>query len=75
MDQAILKTWVCYGFPFQTIENSFVIDLFQIAILGYTLPSRETLSGHLLDYEAIQIEQNIDAELEREENLTLSKYI
>ncbi|RHZ82232.1 hypothetical protein Glove_110g41 [Diversispora epigaea] len=45
IDQAILKAWVCCEFPFQTIENPFIIDLFRISIPGYTLPSRDTLSG------------------------------
>ncbi|RHZ65590.1 hypothetical protein Glove_314g43 [Diversispora epigaea] len=45
INQAILKAWVCCGFPFHTIENPFIIDLFRIAIPGYKLPSRDTLSG------------------------------
>ncbi|RHZ89906.1 hypothetical protein Glove_9g342 [Diversispora epigaea] len=45
LDQAILKAWACCEFPFQTIENLFIIDLFRIAIPGYNLLSRLTLSG------------------------------
>ncbi|RHZ59086.1 hypothetical protein Glove_365g247 [Diversispora epigaea] len=47
INQAILKAWVCCGFPFHTIENPFIIDLFRIAIPGYKLPSRDTLSAIL----------------------------
>ncbi|RHZ75498.1 hypothetical protein Glove_213g26 [Diversispora epigaea] len=49
IDQAILKT----------IENPFIIDLFRIAISEYTLPSRGTLSGKLLDQETIRIEKKL----------------
>ena len=42
---------------------------------GYNLPSRERLSGFLLESEAAQIEQKVESELENEENLTLSTYI
>ncbi|RHZ83156.1 hypothetical protein Glove_99g365 [Diversispora epigaea] len=72
LDQAILKAWVCCGFPFQTIENPFIIDLFQIAISGYNLPSRLTLSGKLLEQEILRIEKKIENELEKDNHLTIS---
>jgi hypothetical protein len=75
LDQAILKAWICCGFSFHTIENPFIIDLFQIAVPGYNLPSREKLSGFLLESEAARIEQKVESELENEENLTLSTYL
>ncbi|RHZ84790.1 hypothetical protein Glove_74g305 [Diversispora epigaea] len=73
LDQAILKAWVCCGFPFQTIENPFIIDLFRIAIPGYNLPSRTTLSDKLLDQETLRIEKKIDNELEKSNHLTIKK--
>lgn len=75
LDQAILKAWICCGFAFHTIENPFIIDLFQIAAPGYNLPSREKLSGFLLESEAARIEQKVEFELDNEENLTLSTYL
>ncbi|CAJ0766074.1 4255_t:CDS:2, partial [Entrophospora sp. SA101] len=72
LDQAILKAWFCCGFAFHTIENPFIIDLFQIAAPGYNLPSREKLSGFLLESEAARIEQKVEFELDNEENLTLT---
>ncbi|RHZ76909.1 hypothetical protein Glove_187g165 [Diversispora epigaea] len=72
LDQAILKAWVCCRFPFQTIENPFIIDLFRIAIPGYNLPSRTTLSDKLLDQETLRIEKKIDNELEKSNYLTIS---
>ncbi|RHZ80758.1 hypothetical protein Glove_132g80 [Diversispora epigaea] len=74
INQAILKVWVCCGFPFHTIENPFIIDLFRIAIPGYKLPSCDTLSNKLLDQETIKIEKKIETELEKEKYLTISKY-
>ncbi|CAJ0768345.1 17347_t:CDS:2, partial [Entrophospora sp. SA101] len=70
LDQAILKAWICCGFAFHTIENPFIIDLFQIAAPGYNLPSREKLSGFLLESEAARIEQKVEFELD---NLTLKQ--
>ncbi|CAG8689020.1 34390_t:CDS:2, partial [Gigaspora margarita] len=58
LDQAILKAWVCCEFSFCTIENPFIIDLFKLAIPGYTLPSRTTLSSRLLDQETTVCERN-----------------
>ncbi|CAJ0747545.1 22105_t:CDS:2, partial [Entrophospora sp. SA101] len=75
LDQAILKAWFCCGFAFHTIENPFIIDLFQIAAPGYNLPSREKLSGFLLESEAARIEQKVEFELDNEENLTLTNLI
>ncbi|CAG8627349.1 4842_t:CDS:2, partial [Diversispora eburnea] len=72
IDQALLKAWVCCGFPFQTIENPFIINLFRIAIPGYTLFSRDILSGKLLDQETIQIEKKIENDLEYSNHLTIS---
>ena len=74
LDQAILKAWVCCGFPFHTIENPFIIDLFRIVIPGYKLPSRDTLSGKLLDQETIRIEKKIEIELEKEKYLTSGNF-
>ncbi|RHZ55150.1 hypothetical protein Glove_420g87 [Diversispora epigaea] len=56
-----------------TIENLFIIDLFRIAIPGYTLPSRSTLSGKLLDQETIRIEKKIENNLEHSNHLTIKK--
>ncbi|RHZ49566.1 hypothetical protein Glove_519g96 [Diversispora epigaea] len=57
INQTILKAWVCCGFPFHTIENPFIIDLFRIAIPGYKLPSRDIFSNKLLDQEIIRIKK------------------
>ncbi|CAJ0646906.1 6381_t:CDS:2 [Entrophospora sp. SA101] len=46
-----------------------IIDLFQIAAPGYNLPSREKLSGFLLESEAARIEQKVEFELDNEEIL------
>ncbi|CAG8825194.1 23608_t:CDS:2, partial [Cetraspora pellucida] len=71
LDQAILKAWVCCGFSFQTIENPFIIDLFKLAISGYTLLSRTILSVRLLEQETARIDRKIEHELLNEHNLTL----
>ncbi|CAG8839274.1 21461_t:CDS:2, partial [Gigaspora margarita] len=45
LNQAILKAWIMCNFSFETIENSFIIDLFQLAIPGYQLLLRDKLSA------------------------------
>jgi hypothetical protein len=65
---------VCCGFSFCTIENLFIINLFKLAIPGYTLSSRLVLSGKLLDQETSRIKKKFESELEKEINLTLSKF-
>ncbi|CAG8517747.1 17934_t:CDS:2 [Gigaspora rosea] len=72
LDQAILKAWVCYGFSFHTIENPFIINLFKLAIPGYTLLPHTILSGNLLEQENARIEKKITNNLKKAENLTLS---
>ncbi|RHZ76488.1 hypothetical protein Glove_197g112 [Diversispora epigaea] len=72
LDQAILKAWVCCRFPFQTIENPFIINLFRIVIPGYNLPSRLTLFDKLLEQETLRIEKKIENKLEKDNHLTIS---
>lgn len=73
IDRAVLKAWVCAGFPFETIDNPFVIDMFKTLNRGYNPPSRYTLSERILDEEVAKVEKSIDDELKSEMNLTLSK--
>jgi len=71
LNKAILKAWIMCNFSFETIENPFIIDLFQLAIPGYELPSRDMLSGRFLDQEVLRIDKRIDNDLEKEKFLTL----
>ncbi|CAG8688752.1 624_t:CDS:2, partial [Gigaspora margarita] len=71
LNKAILKAWIMCNFSFETVENPFIIDLFQLAIPGYDLPSRDMLSGHFIDQKVLRIEKRIDNDLEKEEYLTL----
>ena len=73
IDRAVLKGWICAGIPFETIDNPFIIDMFKSLNIGYKPPSRFTLSERILDEEIAKVEKSIDAELEDETNLTLSK--
>lgn len=73
LDQAVLKAWVAAGIPFSVIENPFVIDLFMRLNPGYIPPSRATLSGRILNEEAVKIKTKINRIFEQTENLTLCK--
>ncbi|CAG8736179.1 21837_t:CDS:2, partial [Gigaspora rosea] len=71
LNKAILKAWIICNFSFETIENPFIIDLFQLAIPGFDLPLRDRLSGRFIDQEVLRIDKRIDNDLEKEEYLTL----
>ncbi|CAG8808079.1 4486_t:CDS:2, partial [Gigaspora rosea] len=48
---SLLKAFVVCGISFSIIENPFIIDLLQNLCPSYQPPSREVLSGRLLDQE------------------------
>ena len=63
------------GLPFGIIKNPFVIDLFKELNPSYNLPSRTTLSGRILDEELARVNTAIYQDLEKEEHLTLGKFV
>jgi BED zinc finger. len=73
LDQAVLKAWIAAGIPFSVIKNPFIIDLFMRLNPRYIPPSRSTLSGRILQEEAVKVKTKINKIFEKSENLTLSK--
>jgi hypothetical protein len=75
IDTSLIRAWVMAGLPFGIIENPFVIDLFKELNPSYNLPSRTTLSGRILDEELARVNTAIYQDLEKEEHLTLGKFV
>ena len=72
--RACVKAFVVCGIAWHVIENPFFIEFLKTLRPGYTPPSKEILSGRLLDQETAVINQRIIKELKNSKNLTLCKY-
>ena len=57
IDKSVLKAWIYAEIPFETINNPFVIDMFKTLNNGYNSPSRNTLSGCILDKKVAKVEK------------------
>ena len=75
IDQAWLKAFVSCGIPFSIIENPFFIDAVKSLRSSYNPPSRNRLSGNLLNREVIKIDSKINNALKNFNNLTLGMKI
>ena len=59
--------------PFHLITNPYFIDLLQQLRPAYKPPSRQVLSGRLLDLQVVKINQKLHQLFENNKNLTLGK--
>lgn len=75
IDQAWLKAFVSCGIPFSVIENPFFVDAIKSLRSSYNPPSRDCLSGSLLNREVIKVNSKVNNTLENMNNLTLGKKI
>jgi hypothetical protein len=57
--------------PFHTISNPYFIELLQQLRPAYHPPSRQLLSGSLLNLEIVKINQKLYSLMEKATNLTL----
>ena len=71
IDRTWLKAFISCGIPFSVIENPFFIDAIKSFRSLYNPPSRNILSGNLLDYEVIKIDSKVNNILKNMDNLTL----
>ncbi|CAG8797312.1 28468_t:CDS:1, partial [Racocetra persica] len=71
INSSLLKAFVTCGISFSIIENPFFIDLLQNLCSNYQPPSREVLSGRLLDQEYSRVTVKREAIFNESENLTL----
>ena len=73
INRACIKAFAICGIPWHIIENPFFIEFLKTLCLGYTPPSKEILSNHLLAQETAVVNRQIIQELENSTNLTLCK--
>jgi hypothetical protein len=71
IDQAWLKAFVSCGIPFSVIENPFFVDAIKSLRSSYNPPSRNSLSGTLLNREVIKVNSKVNNTLKNMNNLTL----
>ena len=74
IDNALLNAFVCCGIPFEVVKNPFFLELLKVLQPLYNPPTRQRLSGSLLEYESGRIENKINHKLDRGENYTLSNF-
>ena len=48
------------GIPFRVINNPFFVNALKTLNPNYNIPSREVLSGRLLDNEVAKVNNNVD---------------
>ncbi|RGB32743.1 hypothetical protein C1646_762553 [Rhizophagus diaphanus] len=71
IDQSLIKIFVCCGILFYIVKHLFFIEMFKKACPSYTLPFCDKLSGIMLSYLAVKIENKIDTIFKNTTNLTL----
>ena len=74
INQAWVKAFISCGIPFSAIENPYFVDAIKSLRSSYNPPSRESLSGKLLNREVIKINSKVNNILQNEDNLTLDMY-
>jgi hypothetical protein len=73
IDRSITKAFVMSNIPFSVIENPWFMDMIKTLQPGYDLPTRQTLSGTLLQAELSRINLRIFNELNKATNCTIGK--
>ncbi|CAJ0747498.1 11646_t:CDS:2 [Entrophospora sp. SA101] len=71
INRALAKFFITCGISFRIVEHPFFINFAKELNAGYEPPSREILSGQLLERELSQVNSKVKSEIEKETNLTL----
>ncbi|CAJ0837947.1 13555_t:CDS:2, partial [Entrophospora sp. SA101] len=72
INRALAKFFITCGISFRIVEHPFFINFAKELNAGYEPPSREILSGQLLERELSQVNSKVKSEIEKETNLTLA---
>lgn len=73
INRALIKFFICCGVSFRIVEHPFFIDLLKELNAGYDPPTREYLSGRLLEDELSSVNSKVQADLDCQTNLTLGE--
>lgn len=71
IDEAITLAFVMCGIPFRVISNPFFVNVLKNLNPNYNAPSREVLSGRLLDNEVAKVNKKVDEIIESTDNITI----
>ena len=74
INRALIKFFVACGISFRIVEHPFFINLLKELNGGYDPPTREMLSGQMLERELAQVNNNVKLEIEKETNLTIGLF-
>lgn len=74
INRALIKFFVCCGVSFQIVESPFFVDFLKLLNPSYVPPSRELLTGRLMEEELSKVNFKVAEELNHESNLTLGKF-
>ena len=73
IDRSVTKAFVMCNVPFSAIENPWFVDMLKTLQPGYTPPTRQVLSGTLLEAELSRVNLRVYNELSKESNCTIGK--
>ena len=68
----LTRAFACCGISFNIIDNPFFKEFLYELRPNYIIPTRQTLSGIMLNNEIIRVNLEINKEIERSENITLA---
>ncbi|GBB90678.1 hypothetical protein RclHR1_17700003 [Rhizophagus clarus] len=71
IDEAITLAFVMTGIPFHVISNPFFVNALKILNPSYNVPSREVLSGWLLDNQIAKVNDKVDKIIEFATDITI----
>jgi hypothetical protein len=71
LDRVITKAFIMANIPFNVIENPWFVNMIKTLQPGYNTPSRQVLSGTLLEAELSRTNMRINHELDKESNFTI----
>jgi len=74
INRALIKFFVACGISFRIVEHPFFINLLKELNRGYDPSTREMLAGQMLERELAQVKNNVEAEIEKETNLTIGLF-
>ncbi|GBB83323.1 hypothetical protein RclHR1_10050006 [Rhizophagus clarus] len=71
INKAVTLAFVMCGIPFRVISNPFFVNALKALNPSYNTPSREVLSGQLLDNEVAKVNDQVDKIIEFINNITI----
>jgi hypothetical protein len=71
LDAALARMIYATGIPLSTVNHPAFVDFVKLLRPSYAVPSRDRLSGELLDEEYLAVRQAIEKKIESAESVTV----